>query len=132
MISEYVGVGVGAVSPLSILYLPRPWNLSGCLSAGAYPLPFWVRMCKQHRLFLRLQKFECPDEQRNIVPVNWAVITQAQFFEDDARHEQAFDAFLDLMREVHAGFPKNRLDEIASFIVQMRISRIRRRCYLGN
>jgi uncharacterized lipoprotein YmbA len=88
-------------------------------------LAFLGENVQQHRFFLRLQKFECPDEQRNIVPVNWTVITQAQFLEDDTRHEQAFDAFLHFVREVHAGFPKNRLDEIASLIVQMRISRIR-------
>jgi hypothetical protein len=44
MISEYVGVGAGAVSPLSILYLPSPWNLSGLAMAGSYPFPFFVRM----------------------------------------------------------------------------------------
>src|SRR5439155_7543362 len=88
-------------------------------------LAFLGENVQQHRLFLRLQKFECPGQQWNIVAVNWAVITQAQLLEDDTRHEQAFDAFLHFVCDVYARFPKNRLDKVASLIVQMRISRIR-------
>ena len=57
---------------------------------------------EQHRLVLRLQKLEGLDEQRDIVPVDRAVIAQAELFEDDARHEQIFHAFLDFVREMHA------------------------------
>jgi hypothetical protein len=59
------------------------------------------------------------------VSVDRAVITQAEFLEDNARYEQTFDAFFHFVCEVHAGFSENRLDEIARLIVQMRVSGIR-------
>ena len=79
---------------------------------------------EQHRLVLRLQKFERPDEQRNVVAIDRSVITQTELLEDHARHEQAFHALLDFVRELHAGFPKDRLDEIARLLVQMRVGRV--------
>ena len=57
--------------------------------------------------------------------IDRAVVAQTEFFENHARHEQTLDAFFHLMRELHAGFSKNRLDEIARLIVQMRVSGIR-------
>src|SRR5947199_10053611 len=77
-------------------------------------LAFLGENVQQHRLLLSFQKFECPDQQWNIVSVNWAVITQAQLLATQTQHEQAFDAFLHFVREVHDGFPKYRLDIFAS------------------
>ena len=59
------------------------------------------------------------------MPIDRAVVAETEFFENHARHEQTLDAFFHLMRKLHAGFSKNRLDEIARLIVQMRVSGIR-------
>ena len=59
------------------------------------------------------------------MPIDRAVIAQTEFLKDHARHEQTLDAFFHFVRELHAGFSKNRLDEIARLIVQMRVSGIR-------
>ena len=55
---------------------------------------------KQHRFVLLLQEFEGPSEQRNVVPIDRTVITEAELFEDDTRQEKAFHPFFDLVREV--------------------------------
>ena len=86
------------------MYLPRPWNLSGCCDGRLVAFAFLGEDVQQHRLVLRLQKLEGPDEQRDVVPIDRAVVTQAEFFEDDARHEQVLDAFFDLVRELHRRF----------------------------
>ena len=57
-------------------------------------------MCRSTGSSCVLQKLEGPDEQRDVVAVDRAVITQAEFLEDDARQEQILHAFLDLVREV--------------------------------
>ena len=75
---------------------------------------------QQHRLLLRLQKLKCPDQQRDIVPIDRPIVTQSKFLEDDARHNKGLDAFFDLMRELRYGFAGNRPNEIARFVVQMR------------
>src|SRR4030095_2586792 len=46
-------------------------------------------------------------------------VPQAEFFENDARHEQAFHAFLDFVCEVSDRFSSNRLNEMARFLVEM-------------
>ena len=70
------------------MYLPRPWNLSGLLERRLVAFAFLREDVQQDRLVLRLEKLEGPDEQRNVVPVDRAVVAQAEFLEDDARHEQ--------------------------------------------
>ena len=79
---------------------------------------------EQDRFVLLLQKFEGPGEQRNVVPIDRTVVTEAEFFEDDARQEKAFHAFLDLVREVQHALAGDRLDEAAGFFVQVRVGRI--------
>ena len=69
---------------------------------------------EQDRLVLLLQKFESADEQRNVVAIDRAVVAQAEFFEDHARHEQVLHAFLDLVREVQRALAGDRLDEAAA------------------
>ena len=59
------------------------------------------------------------------MPIDRAVVAQTEFFKNHARHEQTLDAFFHLVGELHTGFSKNRLDEIARLIVQMRVSGIR-------
>ena len=61
-------------------------------------LAFFGQNMQEHRLLLRLQKFKRADQQRDVVPINRAVIAQAEFLEDDARDKQTFNAFLDLVR----------------------------------
>ncbi len=65
---------------------------------------FFRQNVKQHRLFLRFQKFKCPDQQRDIVSVDRPVITQSEFLENNARYDQAFDAFLDFVRKLDDRF----------------------------
>ena len=52
--------------------------------------------------------------------IDRTVIAQAEFLEDDTRHEQAFDAFLDFVRKLCDGFSGNRFDEMPGFVVKMR------------
>src|SRR6266404_444709 len=77
---------------------------------------------QQDGFILRLEKFECADEQGNIVSVDRSVIAKAEFFEDYARHEQAFDAFFDLVGEFSDRLSSDRFDEAPRFVVQMRES----------
>ena len=79
---------------------------------------------KQHRLVLRLEELEGPDEQRDVVPIDRAVIAEAEFFEDDARQEEALHPFFDLVREVQHALAGDCLDKAAGFFVQVRIGRI--------
>src|SRR5215475_11431966 len=65
---------------------------------------------QQDRFVLRFQKFECPDEQRNVVSIDWSVITQTELLENDTWHKQAFDALLNFMRKLRNRFSGNRLD----------------------
>ncbi len=81
---------------------------------------FFGENVQQHRLVLSFQKFKRPDQQRNVVPVDRSVVTQAQFLENDARHDQTFHAFFDFMSELHRRFAGNRLYELTRFFVQMR------------
>ena len=76
---------------------------------------------QQHRLVLGFQKFERPDEQRNIVAINRPVIAKSQLLKDHTRQNQTFDAFLNLVRKLHTGLAENRLNEAARFVVQMRV-----------
>ena len=55
------------------------------------------------------------------MPIDRSVVAQSEFFEDDARQNQTFNAFLDFVRNLDAGFAKNRLHKTAGFIVQMRV-----------
>ena len=80
---------------------------------------------QHHRFFLRFQKLERFDQQRNIVPIDRPVITQPELFENHARHEQIFNAFLELMREMHCAFARDRFDKPARFFVQPRVHRMR-------
>src|SRR4030095_12893293 len=75
---------------------------------------------QQHRLFLSFQKLKCPDQQRNIMAVDWPVVTQAEFFENDTGHEQALYAFPRLGHEVRHRFSSDRADEMGCFLMQMR------------
>src|SRR5215472_9568363 len=50
-------------------------------------LAFLSENMQQDWFFLRFQKLECADEQRNIVPIDRAIVTQPQLFEDYARQQ---------------------------------------------
>ena len=88
-------------------------------------MPFLRQDVEQDRLVLRLQKLERADEQRDVVAIDRAVITQAELLEDDARQEQIFHPFFDLVREVqHAPGRAIALMNRAGLFVQVRIGRI--------
>src|ERR1700730_7642106 len=87
---------------------------------------FFGQNVQQDRFILSLEKFKCANQQRNIVSINRAVVAQTQFFEDNARDDQTFNAFFDLMSEVGDGFSSDRLDESARLVVQMRVRRTSR------
>src|SRR5262249_50806254 len=71
------------------------------------------------RFVLRFQKFECPDEQRNVMSIDWPVITQAELLENDTRDEQSFYALLNFMRKLRNGFARNGLDETPGLLMKM-------------
>ena len=66
-------------------------------------------MCSSTGSSCVFQEFECSNEQRNIVAIDRAVITQTELLEDHARHEQVLHAFFDLVREVQRGLAGDRL-----------------------
>ena len=80
---------------------------------------------KQHRLVLRLKKFERTDEQRNVVPVNRSVITQPELFKDHAGQEEILHAFFEPMRELDGALARDRFDEPARLVVEAGVSRVR-------
>ena len=79
---------------------------------------------EQDRLVLRLQELEGPDEQRDVVAVDRAVVAEAELLEDDARQEQVLHAFLDLVRELQHALAADRLDKAAGLFVQVRVGRM--------
>ena len=79
---------------------------------------FFGQDVQQDRLVLVLQEFESADEQRNVVPIDRAVIAQTELLENHARHEQVLHAFLDLVREMQRGLAGDRLDESPRLFVQ--------------
>ena len=79
---------------------------------------------EEHRLVLRLEKLERPDQQRDIVAVDRTVIAQAEFLEDHARDEQVLDAGLDLVREIAAPLPPTISTNCARFLVEMGVGRV--------
>ena len=97
----------------------------GLFNGRFVPFAFLGENVQQHRLFLRLQKLEGLCQQRDIVSIDGSVVAQTEFLENNAGYQQPLHAFFHFVRELHAGFSKNRLDEIARLIVQMRISGIR-------
>ena len=48
---------------------------------------FFGKNVEQNRLILRFQKLKCPNQQRDIVPIDWTVVPQPQFFENNTRHD---------------------------------------------
>ena len=80
---------------------------------------------EQDRLILRLQKFECANEQRNIVTIDRSVVAQTELLENHTRHKQVFHAFFDLVRQVQRGLASDRPDEFARLFVQILEGRIR-------
>src|SRR5581483_4363829 len=95
-------------------------KLIGLLEGWCVSFAFLCEYMQQDWLFLSLQKLKRPDQQRNIVAIDWPVITQAEFLENDTWHEQSFYAFLDLMREVGHRFSRDGADEMRRFLMQMR------------
>ncbi len=79
---------------------------------------------EQHRLVLFLQKLERASEERDIVAVNRAVVTQPEFLENNAGDEKILDSFLDLVREMERAPAGDCLDEAPGLFVQMRVGRI--------
>src|SRR5207253_5352621 len=77
---------------------------------------------QEHRLVLRFQEFKGADQERDVVSIDRSVVAQAQLLEDHAWDNQTFDAFLDLVRELHARLAENPFYEITRFVVQVRIS----------
>src|SRR6266542_2398055 len=47
----------------------------GLLERWRVSFAFLSENVQQHRFFLSFQKLKCPDQQWNIVPVNWSVVT---------------------------------------------------------
>ena len=47
---------------------------------------FFGENVQENRFLLRFQKFKCPDQQRDVVPVDRSVVTQAELLENDAWH----------------------------------------------
>ena len=80
-------------------------------------LAFLSEDVKQHRLLLRLQKFKCPDEQRNVVSIDRSIIAQAELLKDDAWHDETFDAFLHFVCELNRIFAGDRPHEVARLVV---------------
>ena len=74
---------------------------------------------QQHRLVLFLEELERADEQRNIVPVDRAVVAQAELFEDHARDDETLHAFFDFVREMRERSSGDGLDELARLVVKM-------------
>ena len=83
---------------------------------------FFGQNVQQHRLVLGFQEFKRADQKRDVVSVDRSVVAQSQLLEDHARDNQTFDAFLDLVRELHARFAENPFNEIPRFVVQVRVS----------
>ena len=97
----------------------------GLLQRGRVAFAFRGEDVQEHGLVLRFQELESAFEQRDIVPVDGAVVAQAEFLEDDAREQQIFHAGLDLVREVDCELSTDRLDELRGLFVQVRIGRVR-------
>src|SRR6202040_3418908 len=57
--------------------------------------------------------------------VNRSIVTKPEFFKDYAWHEQAFDAFFDLVGEFSDRLSGDRFDEAPRLVMQMRESRAR-------
>ena len=119
-----MGVGAGAVSPLSILYFPRPVEFVRLGDRGLVAFSFLRQDVEQHRLVLALEELESFHEQRNVVAVDRAVITQAQLLENHAGHEQVLHAFLDLVRELDRAPAGDRFDETPRLVVQSGVGRV--------
>ena len=91
--------------------------------AGSYPFPFFVRMCSSTGSSCVFKNSNVSNQQRNIVPIDRPIITQAEFFEDHARHEQIFDPFLELVGEMHRASARDRFDKPPRFFVKPRVHR---------
>jgi hypothetical protein len=77
---------------------------------------------QQDRVFLGLQKLERLDEERDVMAIDRAVITQAELLKDYARQNEVFDALLHFVRELDRRVPADHLDEIARLVVQVTVS----------
>src|SRR5205814_3726518 len=97
----------------------KPMKFVRLFNGGLVAFAFLRENVEENRFLLGFQKLKCPDQQRDIVPINRTVVAQAQLLEDNARDNQPLYAFFDLMREFDRRFAGNRSDEIARFVVQM-------------
>ena len=89
------------------------------LQGGGIAFAFLRQDVENHRLVLGLEKLKGADEQRDIMPVNRAVIAQPEILEDHARRKQVLNAGFDLMGEVSRLLSRKPLDELPRFVVQV-------------
>ena len=73
---------------------------------------------------LGLEELEGLDEQLGVVPVDRAVVAQAEVFEHDAREQHVLHARLDLLRDLLGKFAAEHLDEMRRLLVQVRVGRM--------
>ena len=78
---------------------------------------------KNDRLVLGLEKLKGADQERDVMPVDRAEVTQSEILEEYARQEDLLHAGLDLVSEIAGALAADPLDELGGLVVQVGVGR---------
>ena len=104
---------------------PEPVELVWPLERRGVAFALLGQDVEDDRVVLGLQKFERLGEEGGVVPVDRAVIPDAEILEDHAGGKEVFQPDLGLVREFAGAFSGDPLDELRGLVVEVGVGGIR-------
>ena len=125
-------VAGGGFAGFAVVF-PEAVEFAGIVEGRGVAAAFFGDDVQDHRLFLRLEELKGLNEQRDVVPVDGAVVADAEFVEERAaigwrltlRQQDVFGVVFDLLNDAARVFAEHELEQLASFLMQVGVSGMR-------